>query len=69
MLHPGALGLGQSIASLALNCVVLLSYITPVPAAVIADQYLGRYKTLLLAFTCDTSIPVMNWLLVEKRGG
>ncbi|KAI9752113.1 MAG: hypothetical protein M4579_005751 [Chaenotheca gracillima] len=73
-LHPGALGLGQSIASLMVNMFQLMSYITPLPAAVVADQYLGRLKTLSLSLSIYalglfiltiTSIPT----LLERGAG
>ncbi|KAH9997466.1 major facilitator superfamily domain-containing protein [Xylariaceae sp. FL0662B] len=43
---PGALGLGQSIASNIVNALMISSYITPIPAAVVADSF-GRYRTML----------------------
>ncbi|KAI1089923.1 POT family-domain-containing protein [Rostrohypoxylon terebratum] len=46
---PGALGLGQAAATNVVNALMIGSYITPVPAAVIADSWLGRYKTMLYA--------------------
>ncbi|KAK5996173.1 putative peptide transporter ptr2 [Cladobotryum mycophilum] len=46
---PGALGLRQASASNIVNALIIGSYITPVPAAVIADSWLGRYKTMLYA--------------------
>ncbi|KAK6951751.1 hypothetical protein Daesc_006274 [Daldinia eschscholtzii] len=46
---PGALGLGQASASNIVNALIIGSYITPVPAAVVADSWLGRYKTMLYA--------------------
>ncbi|KAF2259379.1 PTR2-domain-containing protein [Lojkania enalia] len=65
--RPGALGLGQSKAT-ALNCFLnVLTYTTTIPAAIIADGYLGPFKLvcysslvylagLLLLFS--TSLPV-----------
>ncbi|KAJ5988011.1 Proton-dependent oligopeptide transporter family [Penicillium waksmanii] len=44
---PGALGLHQATASNIVNALIIGSYITPVPAAVVADSWLGRYKTML----------------------
>ncbi|KAI0836038.1 POT family-domain-containing protein [Hypoxylon sp. FL0890] len=64
---PGALGLRQAAASNIVNALILGSYITPVPAAVIADSWLGRYKTMLYAAIIEsigatilfaTSLPV-----------
>lgn len=46
---PGALGLQQATASNIVNALMIGSYITPVPAAVIADGWLGRYKTMLFS--------------------
>ncbi|KAI1456220.1 hypothetical protein F4805DRAFT_248745 [Annulohypoxylon moriforme] len=46
---PGALGLGQATASNIVNALMIGSCITPVMAAVIADSWLGRYKTMLYA--------------------
>ncbi|KAI1085422.1 PTR2-domain-containing protein [Whalleya microplaca] len=42
---PGALGLGQSAASNIVNALMISSYMTPIPAAVVADT-LGRYRTM-----------------------
>ncbi|GAB7321934.1 hypothetical protein MBLNU13_g03002t2 [Cladosporium sp. NU13] len=49
-LRPGALGLGQDIASLMINCFTLASQVTPLATAAIADSYLGHYKTLRTCF-------------------
>lgn len=49
-LRPGALGLGQDIASLMINCFALISQITPLATAAVADSYLGHYKTLRACF-------------------
>jgi POT family proton-dependent oligopeptide transporter len=49
-LRPGALGLGQDIASLMINCFTLVSQVTPLATAAIADSYLGHYKTLRICF-------------------
>lgn len=45
-LHPGALGLGESLAALMINAFQMVSYATPLAAAVVADRYLGRMKTI-----------------------
>ncbi|KAJ5304331.1 cytochrome P450 monooxygenase [Penicillium atrosanguineum] len=64
---PGALGLGQATASNIVNVLFIASYITPVPAAVIADSWLGRHKTMIYAAIIEavgatilfgTSLPV-----------
>jgi len=46
---PGALGLGQTTASNIVNALMISSYITPIPAAVVADDRLGRYNTMILS--------------------
>ncbi|KAI0885397.1 uncharacterized protein GGS22DRAFT_200281 [Annulohypoxylon maeteangense] len=64
---PGALGLGQATASNIVNALMIGSCITPAMAAVIADSWLGRYKTMLYAAIIEsigatilfaTSLPV-----------
>ncbi|KAJ5306344.1 Proton-dependent oligopeptide transporter family [Penicillium antarcticum] len=44
---PGALGLQQAAASNIVNALIIGSYIVPVPAAVVADSWLGRYKSMI----------------------
>ena len=46
-LRPGALNLGQATATRLNNVFSLFVYVTPVGAAIIADSWLGKYKTLL----------------------
>lgn len=46
---PGALGLQQATASNIVNALIIGSYVVPVPAAVITDSWLGRYKTMIYA--------------------
>lgn len=48
-LRPGALGLGESIAGVMNNTFTLFSLVTPICAAIIADSWLGRFRTLCLA--------------------
>ncbi|OQE34722.1 hypothetical protein PENCOP_c016G00081 [Penicillium coprophilum] len=64
---PGALGLQQAAASNIVNAVIIGSYIVPVPAAVVADSWLGRYKTMIYSAIIEaigatilfaTSLPV-----------
>ncbi|KAJ5393136.1 Proton-dependent oligopeptide transporter family [Penicillium crustosum] len=64
---PGALGLHQATASNIVNAIIIGSYIMPVPAAVVTDSWLGRYKTMLYAAIIEaigatilfaTSLPV-----------
>ncbi|KAJ5503823.1 Proton-dependent oligopeptide transporter family [Penicillium fimorum] len=64
---PGALGLQQATASNIVNALIIGSYVVPVPAAVIADSWMGRYKTMIYAAIIEaigatilfaTSLPV-----------
>ncbi|KAH8653269.1 hypothetical protein BGZ60DRAFT_508580 [Tricladium varicosporioides] len=45
---PGTLGLGQSTASNIVNALMISSYMTSIPAAIVADGY-GRYRTMFWA--------------------
>jgi POT family proton-dependent oligopeptide transporter len=45
---PGALGLGQSTASIISNVFFVFQFLTPLMFGFISDTWLGRYKTLLL---------------------
>lgn len=47
-LRPGAIGLGQQRASALSYFFQFWCYVTPIIGAVIADQYLGKYKTICL---------------------
>ncbi|KAI4146593.1 MAG: hypothetical protein L6R39_003405 [Caloplaca ligustica] len=44
---PGALGLGQSMATNISNAFFLFSFLTPMPFALLSDIYIGRFKSLL----------------------
>ncbi|KAH9883703.1 oligopeptide transporter [Xylariomycetidae sp. FL2044] len=46
---PGALGLGQSRASIIQNAFLFFEYLTPICFAIISDMWIGRYKTMLLS--------------------
>ena len=46
---PGALGFHQATASNIVNALIIGSYVVPVPAAVVTDSWLGRYKTMIYA--------------------
>ncbi|KAK4155284.1 putative peptide transporter ptr2 [Chaetomidium leptoderma] len=56
---PGALGLGQSVATSISNGFFVFSFLTPMLFAVVSDVWLGRYNTLIVAFClliCGSSI-------------
>ncbi|KAJ5578500.1 POT family-domain-containing protein [Penicillium hispanicum] len=64
---PGVLGLHEATASNIVNALTIASYFVPVPAAVIADSWLGRYKTMIYSAIIEamgatilfaTSLPV-----------
>ncbi|KAI7848255.1 POT family-domain-containing protein [Circinella umbellata] len=46
--QPGAMGKGQQTATALTTFFQFWCYITPIIGAVIADQYLGKYRTILL---------------------
>ncbi|GMG29739.1 unnamed protein product [Aspergillus oryzae var. brunneus] len=48
-LVPGALGMGQSNATAVNYAFMVLVNFAPVPLAVVADGWLGRYKLILLS--------------------
>ncbi|KAF1816032.1 peptide transporter PTR2-A [Eremomyces bilateralis CBS 781.70] len=45
--NPGALGLGQTSATGILNFFQFWCYCTPIVGAIVADQYLGKYLTIV----------------------
>ncbi|KAK4614012.1 putative peptide transporter ptr2 [Fulvia fulva] len=51
---PGALGLGQATATAISNAYLVLSSLTPVPFAIVADLWLGRYRTLVVGLSLVT---------------
>ncbi|RYO98336.1 hypothetical protein DL763_002278 [Monosporascus cannonballus] len=50
-LRPGALGMGQSTASLMVNIFLIISYATPMAAGLLADGYLWRYRIIMLSLS------------------
>lgn len=44
--QQGALGLGQAVATALNQWYYFISYLTPILGGVVADQYLGKYKTI-----------------------
>lgn len=49
-LRPGALGWGQAKAAQISNVFYIMTLITPIAAALVADRRLGRYKVLSITF-------------------
>ncbi|KAL1297995.1 hypothetical protein AAFC00_006501 [Neodothiora populina] len=47
--RPGALGLGESKASMLVTIFLLISYVTPTLAAVVSDNYLGKFRTISIS--------------------
>ncbi|KAB8265141.1 POT family-domain-containing protein [Aspergillus pseudonomiae] len=50
-LRPGGIGLGQAYATMVNQGFLLWCYITPVMGAIVAEQYLGRVKTIIHSST------------------
>ncbi|KAF9351460.1 peptide transporter ptr2 [Mortierella sp. NVP85] len=46
--HPGAIGKGQTTATALYYFFQFFCYVTPILGAIIADQYLGKYKTIVV---------------------
>lgn len=46
---PGALDLGQQTATNLSNTFLLVSFVAPIPFAVVSDMWYGRYKTLIIS--------------------
>ncbi|KAH7075833.1 oligopeptide transporter [Paraphoma chrysanthemicola] len=69
---PGALGLGQSRATIIYYAFFFLSYISPVAFAIISDSWLGCYKTLwlgLVLYICGCLILTLTSLPVALHAG
>ncbi|KAF2106957.1 oligopeptide transporter [Lophiotrema nucula] len=50
-IRPGALGLGQSVATAASYAFLFLIYTTPMIGAVLADCWIGRYRMIQIGFS------------------
>ncbi|KAH3907993.1 hypothetical protein HBI56_150630 [Parastagonospora nodorum] len=46
---PGALGLGQAVATRIYCCFYIFYYVTPIFVAIVADSKLGQYKSLIIS--------------------
>ena len=69
---PGALGLGQSKATIIYYAFFFLSYVSPVGFAIISDSWLGCYKTLWLGlglYMCGCLILTLSSLPVALETG
>ncbi|RUS19796.1 hypothetical protein BC937DRAFT_86899 [Endogone sp. FLAS-F59071] len=58
--QAGALGKGQSTATALQNFFTFFSFLTPIFGAIIADQYIGRYRTILIFST----IYMSGWFIL-----
>ncbi|ORY00039.1 PTR2-domain-containing protein [Basidiobolus meristosporus CBS 931.73] len=58
--QAGALGKGQSVSTALKQFFTFFCYLTPLFGAVIADQYLGKYKTILIF----SIIYMLGWLIL-----
>ncbi|KAF2865802.1 H+/oligopeptide symporter [Massariosphaeria phaeospora] len=71
-LRPGGLGLGQGHATLVSQGFLLWCYITPLAGAAIADQYLGRVKTIVyssMMYLCGLVLLVISSVLASHGIG
>jgi POT family proton-dependent oligopeptide transporter len=69
---PGALGLGQSKATIIYYAFFFLCYTSPVAFAIISDTGLGCYKTLwlgLVLYICGCLILVLTSLPIALQAG
>ncbi|CEI97207.1 hypothetical protein RMCBS344292_11343 [Rhizopus microsporus] len=57
---PGALGRGQSTATALQNFFTFFCYFTPMLGAIVADQYIGRYWTIIVFST----VYMIGWLIL-----
>ena len=48
--RPGALGMGQAKATIVNYAFITFGFITPIPMAVVADKWTGRYRAILGSF-------------------
>ncbi|KAE8386474.1 POT family-domain-containing protein [Aspergillus alliaceus] len=62
---PGALGLGQSRATMIFNAFYLFYYLVPIPFALVSDAWLGRYAVLCISLSlyfCGTLVQFITSL-------
>ncbi|OGM48252.1 oligopeptide transporter [Aspergillus bombycis] len=62
---PGALGLGQSRATMIFNGFYLFYYLVPIPFAIVSDAWLGRYAVLCISLSlyfCGTLVQFITSL-------
>ncbi|KNG85761.1 oligopeptide transporter [Aspergillus nomiae NRRL 13137] len=62
---PGALGLGQSRATMIFNAFYLFYYLVPIPFALVSDAWLGRYVVLCISLSlyfCGTLVQFITSL-------
>ncbi|KAB8223433.1 POT family-domain-containing protein [Aspergillus novoparasiticus] len=62
---PGALGLGQSRATMIFNAFYLFYYLVPIPVALVSDAWLGRYAVLCISLSlyfCGTLVQFITSL-------
>jgi POT family proton-dependent oligopeptide transporter len=67
---PGALGLGQSMASNISYGFLFFSYLTPLLFAIVSDTWLGRYKTLCISlgfYICGAAVLFATSLPMSLR--
>ncbi|KAE8372853.1 POT family-domain-containing protein [Aspergillus bertholletiae] len=71
-LRPGGIGLGQAYATMVNQGFLLWCYITPIVGAVVAEQYLGRLKTIIHSskiYICGLMILFLSSLPMAQHLG
>ncbi|KAE8137336.1 POT family-domain-containing protein [Aspergillus pseudotamarii] len=71
-LRPGGIGLGQAYATMVNQGFLLWCYITPVVGAVVAEQYLGRVKTIIHSaaiYICGLTMLFLSSLSIAQDSG
>ncbi|KAF6798245.1 peptide transporter ptr2-like protein 2 [Colletotrichum sojae] len=69
---PGALGLGQQMATNLSNMFLLLQFVSPIPFAILSDMKFGRQKTLMISlgiYQCGSLILLITSLPVALNRG
>ncbi|KAE8358664.1 POT family-domain-containing protein [Aspergillus caelatus] len=71
-LRPGGIGLGQAYATMVNQGFLLWCYITPAVGAVVAEQYLGRVKTIIhsaVVYICGLTMLFLSSLSIAQDSG
>jgi hypothetical protein len=66
---PGVLGLREATATNIVNAMMAGGYLATIPAAVVADTWLGRYRTILISAMYDPRLvaPIVIKLMIRQH--